>query len=89
MITLPPLVKECLFHALILDLLNSGTISQLDKFTKQFLAERTPTNMKQPIIQNMPRHTMLKPLQSKAKIGFKSFELGDCINIVAIMELCP
>lgn len=71
------------------DSLDSKTIAQFERITDRFLAERTPTNVKQAIIRNVPRRVILKPSHAEEKLGSQSFELGDRVTMVSDRGTVP
>lgn len=69
--------------------LGPDMIARFGTITEKFLAERTPTKVKQAIIRNVPRRAILKPSQAEEKLGSQSFELGDRVTMVSDRGTVP
>ncbi|WAR56001.1 hypothetical protein PtB15_6B745 [Puccinia triticina] len=71
------------------DSLERGTIERFEAVTAKFLAERTPENVKQAIIRNVPRRAILKPSHAEEQLGNQSFELADRVAMVSDRGTVP
>jgi 5'-3' exoribonuclease 1 len=71
------------------DSLDAATISGFETITASFSSQRTPHNVKQAVIRNVPRRAILKPSHVEEKLGSQSFELGDRVTMVSDRGTVP